>query len=155
MTQVPPPPVSAPVCYRHPSRETYVRCTRCDRPICPDCMKAASVGHQCPECVAEGRRTQRPVQTAFGGSAAGMHGYVTIGLIAANVVMFLLSLASAHNVGNAVAGGGLGGLLGGPTPLMYKLAVIGPSFQASPQGVTFDVSQVHAGFTAYTGIADG
>src|SRR5436305_1009696 len=63
MTQ---PAPAVPVCYRHPGRETYVRCTRCDRPICPDCMTEASVGHQCPECVAEGRRTVRPARPALG-----------------------------------------------------------------------------------------
>ena len=74
-------PVTAPVCYRHPSKETYVRCTRCERPICPDCMNEASVGHQCPECVAQGKRTQRPARTAFGGSVAGRAGTVTKTLI--------------------------------------------------------------------------
>ena len=29
-------------CYRHPNREAGVRCTRCDRPICPECMRPAS-----------------------------------------------------------------------------------------------------------------
>ena len=89
MTQVPPPdrpqPV-VPVCYRHPRRETHVRCTRCDRPICPDCMTEASVGHQCPECVAEGRRD--PAAGAGPSSAArrpGRSGYVTTGLIGINV----------------------------------------------------------------------
>ena len=24
-------------CYRHPDRETWVRCGRCDRPICTKC----------------------------------------------------------------------------------------------------------------------
>lgn len=119
------PPVGTPVCYRHPSRETYVRCTRCDRPICPDCMREASVGHQCPECVATGQRTQRPVRTMFGASRAGVHGYVTIGLIVVNTIVLLASVASAKNHGNALAGGGVGGLIGGETPLSDKLAVVG------------------------------
>ncbi|MFX0592905.1 rhomboid family intramembrane serine protease [Melissospora conviva] len=108
-------PQTVPVCYRHPGRETYVRCTRCDRPICPDCMRDAAVGHQCPECVAEGLRTQRPARTAFGGGAAGRAGYVTKTLIGLNVLMMLLSIASAG--GGGIAGGGLGGLMGGQTPL--------------------------------------
>ncbi|HEX6498559.1 MAG TPA: rhomboid family intramembrane serine protease [Micromonosporaceae bacterium] len=118
-------PVTAPVCYRHPGRETYVRCTRCDRPICPDCMREASVGHQCPECVAEGRRTQRPARTAFGGSAVGARGYVTKALVAINVVMLVLSALSAGNAGRALAGGNMGGLLGGPTPLLDWGGVFG------------------------------
>ncbi len=119
-------PVGVPVCYRHPGRETYVRCTRCERSICPDCMREASVGHQCPECVAEGRRSQRQARTVFGSTrGAGQAGYVTIGLIALNIIMLLLSVASAKNGGSALAGGGLGGLLGGDTPLIRDLAVIG------------------------------
>lgn len=118
-------PTGVPVCYRHPGRETYVRCTRCDRPICPDCMRAASVGHQCPECVAEGRRTQRPTRTAFGGGVSGRRGYVTIGLILINVVMLLISLASAKNGAQALGGQGFAGLIGGQTPLLEKLGVVG------------------------------
>src|SRR5215468_10122733 len=90
MTQ--PSAVGVPVCYRHPSRETYVRCTRCDRPICPDCMTEASVGHQCPECVAEGRRTQQSARTAFGGTAAGRQGTVTKALIWINVAVMILGV---------------------------------------------------------------
>jgi membrane associated rhomboid family serine protease len=120
------PPVGVPVCYRHPGRETYVRCTRCDRSICPDCMREAAVGHQCPECVTEGRRTQRQARTVFGSTrGAGQAGYVTIGLVALNIIMLLVSVASAKNGGSALAGGGMGGLLGGDTPLMRNLAVIG------------------------------
>src|SRR5215467_1107538 len=123
MTQV--PPVGTPVCYRHPSRETYVRCTRCDRPICPACMNEASVGHQCPECVALGRKTQRPVRTMFGASRAGVHGYVTTGLIVVNVIMLVASVASSKQAGRALMGGGLGGALGQSTPLSDRLGVIG------------------------------
>ena len=141
MTDV--PPAGTPVCYRHPGRETYIRCTRCDRPICPDCMREAAVGHQCPECVAEGRRTQRQTRTAFGGSTVGRQGYVTITLIVVNVLMLLLSLASAKNPGNALAGGGLGGLLGGDTPLMDKLAVLGRCVDVDTGAVT------------HCGVADG
>ncbi|MEE6258617.1 rhomboid family intramembrane serine protease [Plantactinospora sonchi] len=117
-------PPTTPVCYRHPSRETYVRCTRCERPICPDCMREASVGHQCPECVTEGRRSQRPVRTVFGGGAAGRQGYVTKVLIGINVALMLLSIYSARG-GDSVAGAGLGGLLGGSTPLTGWGAVLG------------------------------
>ena len=74
-------------------------------------MNEASVGHQCPECVAEGRRTQRPARTAFGGSVAGRAGVATRTLIGINVVVMIISIATGGS--SAVAGGGWGGLLGG------------------------------------------
>jgi membrane associated rhomboid family serine protease len=40
-------------CYRHADHLTGVHCTRCGRPICPDCMAPAPVGHHCPTCVRE------------------------------------------------------------------------------------------------------
>ncbi|GAA2518019.1 rhomboid family intramembrane serine protease [Pilimelia columellifera] len=113
MTEQPP---AVPTCYRHPSRETWVRCTRCDRPICPDCMRQAAVGHQCPDCVAEGRRTQRQTRTAFGGTTAGQHGHVTKALIGLNVLAMVISAISAG--GGGLVGGGWGGLLGGITPVI-------------------------------------
>ena len=119
------PVPSTPVCNRHPDRETYVRCARCDRPICPECMRVASVGHQCPECVGEGRRSVRPARTAFGGGAAGRQGYVTKALIALNVLVMLLSIALARGGTAAVGGSGFGGLLGGSTPLTDWGAVVG------------------------------
>lgn len=79
-----------PVCYRHADRETYVRCSRCERSICPDCMRDAAVGFQCPECVAEGSRSVRQPRTTFGGRVSGDVGKVTTVLIAINVVMFVL-----------------------------------------------------------------
>ncbi|MFE9186711.1 rhomboid family intramembrane serine protease [Micromonospora haikouensis] len=132
-------PPTTPVCYRHPGRETYVRCTRCDRPICPDCMRDASVGHQCPECVDEGRRSVRPARTAFGGGAVGRLGYVTKALIALNVLLMLLSIASDRG-GDALAGGsGFGGLMGGSTPLTDWGSVLGQAL--FPDGSVHGIAQ--------------
>jgi membrane associated rhomboid family serine protease len=38
-------------CYRHPDRETGRSCTRCGRPACPECLRDASVGAHCVDCV--------------------------------------------------------------------------------------------------------
>jgi len=79
-------------------------------------MNEASVGFQCPDCVRDGAKTQRQVRTVFGGTRAGATGTVTITLIVINVIVFIISLISSGKT-SAVAGGGLGGLLGGETPL--------------------------------------
>lgn len=86
-------PVDAPTCYRHPGRQTYVHCTRCERPICGDCMRSAAVGHQCVECVQEGARTVRPQRTRFGGRERSGRPVVTLALIAVNVLAFIAEMA--------------------------------------------------------------
>jgi membrane associated rhomboid family serine protease len=82
-----------PVCYRHPDRETYIRCTRCERSICPDCMISASVGFQCPQCVAEGKASAPVIKTRLGAKAIARP-YVTFALIGLNVVAFALTMLS-------------------------------------------------------------
>ncbi|MEV7500850.1 rhomboid family intramembrane serine protease [Streptomyces sp. NPDC093018] len=79
-------------CFRHPRVESYVRCTRCDRFICPSCMRAASVGHQCVDCVKEGARSIRGARTVFGGRIAAVP-LVTYVLVGLNVVAYLVELA--------------------------------------------------------------
>lgn len=82
-------PPSVPTCFRHPDRETYLRCSRCDRPICPDCMRDAPVGQQCVECVREGQRTTRTPRTVFGGVGVSGRTWVTWTFLAINVLVFL------------------------------------------------------------------
>jgi len=79
-----------PACYRHPGRETYVSCVRCGRYACPDCMRAASVGQQCVECVGEGARSTRQARTTFGGRPV-TSAVVTWTLVAINVAVFLVA----------------------------------------------------------------
>ena len=96
----PKPPAATPggeeatTCYRHPDREAHVRCARCNRRICPDCMIDASVGFQCPECVHEGNAQVRQARTSFGGRLTDNAGFVTKVLIGINVVAFLAEQVS-------------------------------------------------------------
>jgi membrane associated rhomboid family serine protease len=89
-----------PGCYRHPQQATGIRCTRCERPICAQCMVPAPVGFQCPDCVAGAQATQRRATTVAGGSPIDRP-VVTYTLIGLNVLIFGLQYAVGIN---AVAG---------------------------------------------------
>ncbi|HEU4325553.1 MAG TPA: hypothetical protein VFS21_20575 [Roseiflexaceae bacterium] len=52
----PAPTVAVAHCYRHPDRETGLRCVSCSRPICGECAEVTAVGQLCPDC----RRARRP-----------------------------------------------------------------------------------------------
>jgi membrane associated rhomboid family serine protease len=80
-------------CYRHPDRETGIRCTRCDKPICPECMVSASVGFQCPDCVRQAAGQMPQQRTVAGGVVARDPALITKILIALNVAVFALELA--------------------------------------------------------------
>ena len=101
-------------CYRHPGRETGVRCQRCERPVCPDCMVPAPVGVQCVDCV----RGARSRVISGRSLLLGRRPYVTYSLIAANVAVWGAGVVLALLAGSAagIAGGGslagIGGLWG-------------------------------------------
>jgi membrane associated rhomboid family serine protease len=111
-------------------------------------MNEASVGHQCPECVTEGRRTQRSARTAFGGTTAGQQGAVTKALIAINVAVAILGLVLS---GARAATGGL--LSGGSATIQAFGAVIAHTVYLGPDGQRW-TGPVSGGHT-FPGIDDG
>lgn len=121
------PDPAGSVCYRHPDRRAGVRCQRCERPICPSCMQSAAVGFQCPECTQQGAKQQRLV-TAWRQQSAPR---VTYGLIAVNVVFFVI---------DNVLSGSLGGLY----------ADFGTRFALRASGAVFSDGTVLTG-----GVAEG
>ncbi len=78
-----------PVCPRHPDRESYVRCQRCNRPTCPECQRPAAVGIQCVDCVKEASASARQVRTVFGGSVTDARPQATITIIGICVAVFI------------------------------------------------------------------
>ena len=88
------PPAGVPTCYRHTDRETYVRCQRCDRPICPDCMRDAAVGFQCPDCIREGVKSTRQGQAVYGGKRSADPRLTSIVLVALNGLVWVAILAT-------------------------------------------------------------
>ncbi len=96
-------------CYRHPDRETGVRCQRCERPVCPECLVPAPVGVQCVECV----RRHQPKATARSLTNTLRWTNVTSVLIGINVAVWLVGAALS---------GGRGLLTGSPLAVIAGLA---------------------------------
>ena len=98
------------VCYRHPSRETAVSCSNCERPICTDCMVYTPVGIKCPDCARLPRsaivrlrpdRAARAIATALGvGTLMGI-GIVLlqgVGLFFALILGWLIGIGMGEAV---------------------------------------------------------
>jgi len=102
-------------CYRHPGRETLIRCSNCERPICTSCMTQAAVGIRCPEC-AGGRRgiAKTPARASGILETARQNAMATTVLVAVNVLIFLAEMA--QGIGFSGTGGSSivndGGLIG-------------------------------------------
>lgn len=95
-----PPP--QPRCVRHPDRPTLLSCTRCGRPACHDCLRDASVGQQCVDCVAADRRAAPQARTVAGAPVRGAHPtpLITYILIGVNVLVFAVTAAQSSSVMN-------------------------------------------------------
>lgn len=77
-------------CYRHPDRETGLRCTQCDNPICADCVRPAAVGQLCPECARERRPPNYQISTSI----------VALVSLLSVAYSFLLSIAVVFFIGS-------------------------------------------------------
>jgi len=86
---------TVPVCYRHPNRTTYLSCSECNRPICPDCSHDAPVGQKCPECVRAAGRQRVVNARSITGAPSFQTSPVVFSLIAINVAIFVIGLSSA------------------------------------------------------------
>jgi membrane associated rhomboid family serine protease len=118
----------ATTCYRHPDRETGRRCTRCGRPACPDCLREASVGAQCVDCVcAAAPTTVERVRSRWTRDRT----FATKAIIGVTVAAFVLI---------AAADGGLG-VTGDAT---RKLWLYGPDVHNGEWYRLFTVALVHA-----------
>ncbi|SHE64131.1 Membrane associated serine protease, rhomboid family [Streptoalloteichus hindustanus] len=84
-------------CVRHPDRATGLRCTRCGRPACPECLREASVGYQCVDCVADGHRGMRQAVTVAGAVVRRTPLVVPV-LILLNVAVFAWTAVQAGSI---------------------------------------------------------
>ncbi|MFO6452214.1 MULTISPECIES: rhomboid family intramembrane serine protease [unclassified Aeromicrobium] len=86
-------------CYRHPGRPAFIQCQRCSRYICPEDMREASVGFQCPECVKQGQAAVRQPRTLAGGAISTNAGAVTMVIIGLNVLAQLIVMVTGGTRG--------------------------------------------------------
>jgi len=130
-----------PTCYRHPDREAHIRCQRCDRVICPECMRPAAVGFQCPECVKEGAKATRSGRTAYGGLRPTDASITSMVLIALNVAVWLAITATG----------------GADSRLVDWLALFPRGFCMGPAGGFVEATSLScpAGLELDPGVSDG
>lgn len=94
---------TANTCYRHPDRETELRCNRCDRYICPSCAVRTPTGYRCPECIREQKKVFNTAQVqdyALGFIVAGVVSYLG-GLVLSNLGFFVFFLSPVAGIAAA------------------------------------------------------
>jgi hypothetical protein len=128
-------------CYRHPRSETYVRCGRCDQPICPKCAVQGPVGFRCRQCGLVKSATLSsfaPQQLALGlGAAFG--GGAILGYIGGQVGFYSIFIAFFAGAFVAEAFVRAVGYKRGPLPraMLYGGLVAGFALGAVFQITTF------------------
>ena len=78
-----PPAATEQPCANHPGRMTYVTCSACGKPLCPDCMVYSAVGIKCRECARMPRSTRvtLPSHRLLAATAAGLGAGTVVGFV--------------------------------------------------------------------------
>lgn len=95
-------------CTTHPEVETNLKCSKCDKPICPKCLVETPVGARCPECARLRRLPTYSLTTGYYLKALGtsMGMAVITGLIWSflpYIIPFYLNLLIAPLVGYLIS----------------------------------------------------
>jgi membrane associated rhomboid family serine protease len=85
-------------CYRHPDRETGLSCSVCERPICTECATFAPVGIRCPEHSGKPQGIEKVTRTVRRAHYEGSGALVTRALIAINIIVYLLTVATGGGI---------------------------------------------------------
>lgn len=93
-------------CYKHPERETLLRCNRCERPICAQCAVQTPTGYRCRDCIREQQRrfdTSQPRDYFIGGAIAAVLAFAGSWVMTAvGLLPGFFSLLLAPLVGTAI-----------------------------------------------------
>lgn len=150
-------------CYVHPTRETSLRCKRCDRYICTSCAVSTPTGYICKECM---RERQKSFDTALWYDFISGFG---IAAILSGVASFLVTLIGGIGfigfflvfLGSSAAGGIIaeavraatrrrrsralfmtvaGGMIAGALPMLILQLLSGNIFGIIFQGIFLFIS---------------
>ncbi len=72
-------------CTNHPDRVTYLRCNKCGRPMCTDCLVLTDVGYRCHDCI-------RDQQSRFFNAGLSNVGLAVLISFAEGVLLILVGL---------------------------------------------------------------
>jgi hypothetical protein len=138
-------------CYRHPKSETYVRCGRCDQPICPKCAVQGPVGFRCRQCglVKSATLSSFTPQQLLLGSGIALGGGGIVGYLGGSIGFY--SIFIAFFAGAFIAEGFVRfvGLKRGPLP---RLMLYGGLLAGFAVGALLQVSTFLGGLPAEAGM---
>jgi hypothetical protein len=93
-------------CHWHPDRQTGLRCSRCDKSVCVECMRQHPVGIRCKECELELRISPYQISTSY--YAKGIGAAAVLGLGGLLALLLILSIFPAAGFFFFILMGGLG-----------------------------------------------